>query len=406
VHYVEEAFLWYVTTRDLVEEALRKPDVFSSQFGAPQLPLPPSVAERVAEVQARGWPVVPTMLTQDPPAHDYYRRLVSRAFTPRHIENYHSWISELIEGLITEALGHERFELVSGLAAPFSLAVIAHILNVPEQRLPDFRRWSDEISLSIGTAVSEEGAIRGAETILEFQHYFAEELEQRRRQPQDDLLSRLVHAHALTEEGTPDDKPLSTEESLSIIMQLLVAGNETSAKMISSAIQLLGEYPSWWRWLQESPLDRAPAVVEETLRHLSPAQGMLRVTTQPTTLGGVELPTGALVLLSYASANRDEAVFESPDTFDPNRTNARSHLAFGLGTHFCIGAPLVRLEGKIVLARLAERVNNIEILDDELLYTPSFVIRGLQQLNVRLTAAAPGPRTNNEHDDSAGSGVL
>jgi cytochrome P450 len=189
-------------------------------------------------------------------------------------------------------------------------------------------------------------------------------------------------------------------------MQLLVAGNETSAKMISSAIQLLGEYPSWWRWLQESPLDRAPAVVEETLRHLSPAQGMLRVTTQPTTLGGVELPTGALVLLSYASANRDEAVFVSPDTFDPNRTNARSHLAFGLGTHFCIGAPLVRLEGKIVLARLAERVNNIEILDDELLYTPSFVIRGLQQLNVRLTAAAPGPRTNNEHDDSAGSGVL
>lgn len=384
VHHVESMNLWLVTTHDLVREALARPDLYSSRFGTPVTPPPPSVAGRVAEIRAQGWPDMPTLLTEDPPVHQHQRRLVSRAFTARHVAGLEPWLDAQVNALISKALSAPKFDFVAEFAAPFPLAVIAHMLDVAPARLPDFRRWSDEITTTIGTTRSDEDFVRGAELVVQFQRYFDAELERRRHDPQADLLSRLANAHTLVDGGTEIIEPLSTAACLNIIQQLLVAGNETSTKMLTGAVALLGEHPRWWRWLKEAPEQRAPAVVEETLRHLSPVQGMFRVTTRKTTLGGVELPAGAMVLLSFASANRDESAFGDPDTFDPLRSDGRTHLAFGHGIHSCIGASLARLEGRVALTNIAKRVSAIEIMEPHPQYAPSFLLRGLQRLTVSM----------------------
>ena len=173
---------------------------------------------------------------------------------------------------------------------------------------------------------------------------------------------------------------------LSILQQLLVAGNETTTKMLTEMVRLLAEHPDQWRRVQDDP-SRVDKVVEETLRLSTPTQGMFRIATRDVTLGGVDIPAGGRIVVVYSSANRDEALFADPDEFDPDRANLKEHLAFGKGVHFCLGAALSRLEGRVALQELARRLDTITLSEtNEFAYFPSFMLRGLTRLDVDFTA--------------------
>jgi cytochrome P450 len=274
------------------------------------------------------------------------------------------------------------------LATPVPVQVIAHVLNLPEERGADIKRWSDDATSSIGADVTDERRLEAQRGMLELQHFMHDEFEQRRRDPRDDILTSLVQAELPLDDGDGDTRPLNEPELLGILQQLIGAGNETTTKLINEMVRLLGENHDEW-WKTKADPTRIPAVVEESLRLASPSQAIYRVTTTDTELDGVPVPGGARLVLVYGAANRDPTVFPDPDRFDPDRPNVRDHLAFGMGIHFCIGAPLSRLETAITLERLAARWRDFSLSDRNTFeYEPSFMLRGLKDLYVEFTPEA------------------
>jgi cytochrome P450 len=389
VHEVGGLGFWLVTRHDLVLEVVRDPETYSNQFGQTSMPLPDDVRQRMLEVIAEGYPRVPTMLTADPPAHTRYRRLVTKAFTPKVIASLEPTIRSIATRLIDSWIDDGAIEFVEQFAVPLPVEVIAKALNVPDERLADFKKWSDDSIAGIGTNLDVEGRLAAERGVNDFQHYFAAQLEERRQAPQDDLLTDLLNARVSGDDPEiADDRALDLPEMLSILQQLLVAGNETTTKMLTEMVRLLAEHPEEWRRVQEDPA-RVEKVVEETLRLSTPTQGMFRIATRDVTLGGVDIPAGGRIVVVYSSANRDEALFGDPDRFDPDRVNLKEHLAFGKGVHFCLGAALSRLEGRVALEELSRRLDTITLpAANRFEYFPSFMLRGLTALEVEFT-----PRT-------------
>lgn len=385
---VEGLGIHMVTRHDLVMQVLRDPQTYSSVFGGTGMPVASEVRKRFEEVFAEGYPRVSTMLTADQPEHTRYRRLVSRAFHPKVIAEMEPVIRSITVRLIDSWIERGRIEFVKDFAVPLPVEVIARALNVPDSRLADFKRWSDDSIAGIGTNISVDERIRAERGVNEFQHYFAEQLEDRRLDPRDDILTNLLNARIGDDDADVDDKrPLDVPEMLSIIQQLLVAGNETTTKMLTEMIRLLVENPSEWEKLRKDPT-RVEKIVEETLRLSTPTQGMWRIVTSDTELGGVALRKGDRIVIVFSSANRDEALYSEPDSFEPDRENLRDHLAFGKGIHFCLGANLSRLEGKVALEELSRRLDTISLPDSNTFeYYPSFMLRGLTKLDLEFTAA-------------------
>jgi cytochrome P450 len=285
--------------------------------------------------------------------------------------------------LIDSWIDAGSIEFVEQFAVPLPVEVIAHALNVPESRMADFKRWSDDSIAGIGTNISLDARIEAEKGVNEYQHYFAAEFEKRKTEPQDDLLTALLQARIDDDDPDVTDKrPLDMPEMLSIVQQLLVAGNETTTKLLTETMRLLANNPDQWAQLKADP-GRAPAVIEEALRLSTPTQGMFRIATVEHELDGVHIPQGARIVIVFASANRDEALFSDPDAFDPDREGLREHLAFGKGIHFCLGAALSRLEGKVALEELARRLDSFTLSKDNAFeYFPSFLLRGLTRLDV------------------------
>lgn len=387
VLFLKNLGMFFVTRHDLVQEVAKDHKTFSNMFGGTSMPLPPGDAEKLREVFDEGYPRVSTMLTADQPEHTRYRRLVSKAFSARAIADLEPEIRRITNMLIDEWIHAGRVEFVSEFAVGLPVRVIARALNVPDDRLADFKRWSDDSIAGIGTNISIDERVAAERGVNEFQHYFAAELDKRRTEPQDDLLTKLLDARVDDEDAAEvtDRRPLDVPEMLSIIQQLLVAGNETTTKMLTEMMKLLAEHPEEWTKLKADPA-RVPAVVEETLRLSTPTQGMFRIATRDTELGGVPVPAGSRLVIVYSSANRDEAVFGAdPDGFDPDRPALGEHLAFGKGIHFCVGASLSRLEGRIALTELVRRIGSFTLADtNEFEVFPSFLLRGLKRLELDI----------------------
>lgn len=382
VQFVADRGMWFVTSRELVSAALTNHEVFSSAFGLPQMPPPESVAAEVEALKAQGWDMIPTLLTADPPDHHYYRRMVARAFTPRFVAQREPGIRAIVDELLDTLPTDKPVEIVEQFAAPLPLRIIAAALNVPDDRIDDFRRWSDQFALTIGAEIDDAGALEQARSLLEYQRYFAAELEDRRTNPQDDLITGLVQAS-----NANDDEPLTTGAALSIIQQILIAGNETSRKLMTGTLHQLGLNPKWWRWLQEDPAAHSELLVEEALRFLTPVQSMFRITKAEAQLGEYTIPAGSLVVLVFGSANRDEAQFDDGEEFNPQRPNAKTHLAFSQGIHACLGASLARLQARIALEAIARRFGSVELApDNDYEYEPSFMLRGLKRLDLTFRA--------------------
>jgi cytochrome P450 len=388
VHHIESLGMYFVTRHDMINEVIRDVQTYSSLFGNTSMPLPPEAREKMMAVLAEGYPRVPTMLTADPPTHTRYRRLVSKAFTPRSIVELEPTIRAITTRLIDSWIDSGRIEFVTQFGVPLPVEVIAKALNVPDDRLVDFKRWSDDSIAGIGTNIGIDARVEAERGVNEFQRYFADALEQRRVHPQEDLLTKLLNARIDDDDpDVTDMRALDMPEMLSIIQQLLVAGNETTTKMLTEMMRLLAENPDKWAAVKA---DRSliPGVVEETLRLSTPTQGMFRIATRDVELGGVHIPKGSRVVVVYSSANRDENIFINPDEFDPERANVTDHLAFGKGTHFCVGANLSRLEGRVALEEIAKRVDSFTLPDtNQFQYHPSFMLRGLTSLDLDVVAA-------------------
>jgi cytochrome P450 len=373
---------WFVSRHGDVAAALRRPEVLSSRVGEHLRPAPAAeLARRIAEIRADGWPEVPVLVVEDPPQHRRQRVLVQRAFSPGRVASMEQAIRE-VAGQLVDTLPRGRlFDFVNMLATPFPVLVIADALRIPRERLDDFKRWSDNRVRMIGAELTDDEKLDIARSEVERQRYFAAEFDVRRQAPHDDLMTDLVHARPEADDG----RPLSTEELLSIIGQVLAAGNESTTKVLTEIVHQLAVNPEAWQWVREDPAKRALAVADEGLRMACPFQISLRIALQPVTISGVDIPQGSVVALVLGSANRDVAVFAEPEAFTAGRQRAQEHLAFGHGIHRCVGANLARLELAVAVERLACRFERLEVAAPaQVEYEPSFVIRGIRQLPLTM----------------------
>ena len=331
----------------------------------------------------------PSFLSLDPPDHTRLRRLVSKAFTARTVARLEPRIRAITAELLSAPAGDDQFEVVSGLAYPLPVRIISEMLGVPLDDYQRFAGWSGRLVHSLQPAFGltrEEAAARAADTQAagdEFADYFRELIAARRARPAADLLSEMIAAE---DHG---DK-LTEDELIATCILLLVAGHETTVGLISNAILALLRHPGQLALLQANP-SLAAGAVEETLRYDAPVQITGRVAKGDMQAGNVSARDGALVMLLLAAAGRDPDVFPDPDTFDIRR-GAANHLAFAAGPHFCLGAPLARLEATIAIEAFASRVVAPGLDADALHYKPNFNLRAPDRLVVTFAEIKAAPR--------------
>jgi len=316
------------------------------------------------------------MLFQDPPDHTRLRALVSRAFTPRVVEVMRPHIQEIVDGLLDRVDGARTMDVIEDLAYPLPVTVICEMLGVPAADQDIFKTWSTDIARSLDAAIlpADSDAIpRGRDARLGLADYFRSLIATRRKDPKPDLLSALIAAE---EEGNK----LSEGELVSTCMLLLIAGHETTVNLIGNGLLALLQHPDQLRALRDDP-ELIQTGVEELLRFDGPVQRTGRMTTAEVEIGDKRIPRGSVVVSVIGAANRDPKQFADPDRLDVSRKDNR-HIAFGFGIHFCLGAPLARLEGQIALGTLLRRMPKLALVSDVPEWRESSTLRGLKSLPV------------------------
>lgn len=358
--------LWHVYGYADVQRVLSDWAVFSS-------------GSRRGQGRAEGEnPFAASLINTDPPRHRALRALVTQAFTPRTVAALAPRITAIVEGLLDAVPADRPLDAIGDLAYPLPMIVIAELLGIPATARDEFKRWSTAVITAVNTTSTGSPAAGELRAMLV---YFQDLLAARRRDPQDDLISHLLAVQI-------DGVYLTQSELLGFCVLLLIAGNETTTNLLGNALLCLDEQPGLWDRLRHDP-PLVPPLLEEVLRYRSPVQSMFRGTVQPATLSGQVIPAGQTVVAWIGSANRDAAQFPAADQFDIDREPNR-HIAFGHGIHYCLGAPLARLEAKIALEILLTRYGAIQRRRAEpLTAIPSMLVYGVQQL---LLDCTPLPR--------------
>jgi pimeloyl-[acyl-carrier protein] synthase len=317
------------------------------------------------------------LLGVDPPTHTRLRKLISRDFTPRRIRQLESRIREIASEILNRAEGAHEFDVVKDLANVLPVVVIAEMLGVPPEHHRTFKEWSDKLidaGNNLPGTPTPPDVVRTIDTLTD---YFEAEIDKRRKQPGPDLVSALVQAH---DEGDA----LSSADLLNFVLLLLIAGNETTTNLIGNGTLALLRHPDQLKLLQEQR-ELLPRAIEEMLRYDGPVQSTARFPKATAGVGGTDIPAGAFAFVVLAAANRDPAKFREPEKFDITR-DPNDHIAFGEGIHFCIGAPLARLEAAIAFGSILDRFDHLSLKDPEFKpkYKGSYILRGLESLPIAI----------------------
>ena len=323
-----------------------------------------------------------SMLDTDPPDHTRLRTLVSKAFTPRSVADLAPRIQQIVDDLLDATEGRDRFDLIDSFAYPLPVIVIAEMLGVLSGDIEVFKSWSNDIALSVEPTVSDEQQRRIDESGEKLYDYFEGIIEQRRREPRDDMITALIAAE---DEG---DR-LTHEELLATLLLLLVAGNETTRNLIGNGTLALMRNPGQLARLRSKP-DLLDSAINEMLRYDSPVQLDGRMAVEEIEIGGKRIKPGQRAICLLGAANRDPSVFTNPDVFDIGRQEA-SHIAFGRGIHYCLGAPLAVLEGRVAFSSLLKRFSSIKLLSEPE-YREQVVLRGVKELWIEVERS-PRPET-------------
>ncbi|HWS45624.1 MAG TPA: cytochrome P450 [Acidimicrobiia bacterium] len=321
--------------------------------------------------------------TFDPPKHTAHRALLLRLITPKRLKENEEFMWRLADRQLDEFLARGECEFIGDYANPFTLLVIADLLGVPEDDHAMFRRemQGDPNERALGR---KDGAV--AHKPLEFLYErFTAYIEDRRREPRNDVMTQLATA------TFPDGTLPEVHDVMLIAANLFAAGQETTARMLGTALRLIGERPELQQLLRDEP-DRIPAFVEECVRIESPIQGNFRLARRSTTVGGVDIPAGTTLMVLEGAANRDPRQFDAPAEFRLDRVNGRQHVGFGFGLHACVGAPLARAEGRVSIERILGRMAGIRISEADhgpagarrYHYTPIYMLRGLDELHLEF----------------------
>ncbi len=346
---------------------------------------PRASSERGVSLLSAGRPAqrARSFLSLDPPDHTRLRRLVSKAFTPRVVATLEPRITEITNELLAAAADAGQIELVSPLAYPLPVRIISELLGVPPGDHARFASWSAKLvhSLQPSFGTADPAVLAEADQAgLEFAEYFTELIAARRSTPGADLLTKLIKAE---DEG----EKLTVAELIATSVLLLVAGHETTVGLISNAMLALLRHRDQFVALR-ADLNLAAAAVEETLRYDAPVQLTGRVATGGMRFGDIAAPDGAVLLLLLAATGRDPAAFADPVAFDIRR-GAKEHLAFAAGPHFCLGAPLARLEATVALRIIAARAIGAELDEESVVYKPNFNLRGPERMVITFDHLAP-----------------
>jgi cytochrome P450 len=368
-----EANLTVFSSFNDCDEVLRHPAAASDRLKS-------TVAQRAIAAGEHPRPFgTPGFLFLDPPDHTRLRKLVSKAFAPKVVKGLEPDIVALVDALLDQIAEQGRFDAIADLAHPLPVAVICRLLGVPIEDEPNFSRASALLAQSLDPFITFTGGLpEGFEERMEaglwLRDYFRDLIERRRGDPGEDLMSALIEVEESGDQLTED-------EIIATCNLLLVAGHETTVNLIANAILGMLRHRSQWTALA-CDASRAPMVTEETLRYDPPVQLMGRIAADDMTVGDTTVVKGDTMMLLLAAAHRDPAANEQPAEFDPDRTNIR-HLAFGHGPHFCLGAPLARLEATIALSAITSRFPHAK-LDGEPVYKPNVTLRGLSTLAVSI----------------------
>lgn len=390
VHYDERLGMWLVSRYEDVVAVLRDPETFSDKLGYEAQYASGYFEEFKAILEREGGGFFPDAIKSDPPYHTRVRKLLEKAFTAHRVRSLEPGITRVIVELI-EAMAEraERGEAVDGVrefAIPLTIRVICEQLGIAHYNAEKISRWSEAVTAQIGRMQDREQMIENARQICELQHFLIAEIRDRQQHPKEDMISDLVHA--VTEDGSR----LTFEETVSLVRALIIAGNDTTATALGNLLFVLANQPELARRLAENAADDRflTRFVEELLRYLPPVHGLAKMTTRETELGGARLPKHAHVLVLYASANDDETHFRCPRRFDLERENLGTHVAFGVGIHRCVGAPLARLEIKLAARELVSRLADFKLLVEpgEIRFKPTVATHTMESLPITFRRRA------------------
>jgi cytochrome P450 len=359
-----------------VRSILSQPDLFSSKDTI--TPIVTLCPRALAEL-SKGYPLVPSFINSDSPEHARFREPIQKAFAPRRIHALEPFLRQRIPEMLDGFCNDGHADIISQFAYPLPLEVILIMLGIPRAEMAQVKHWCDNWVELILSPLSEERQVLCARSTVSLHHYLIDIVHQRQHAPQDDVITSLI------ETVLPGQKPLSDAELIATIMGLVVAGHETITRLIGNGLVHLLEEPRRWQRLCEHPED-IPLAIEEIIRYHGPVRGFMRTTTGPATVEGMSLPVGTKLFLLYSSANRDDEHFSCADQFQMER-KPNHHLGFGHGVHFCVGAPLARLEGRLMFEALTQRLPGLRLAAQRLVHNPDLVNYGYQRVEVLWPAA-------------------
>jgi len=376
VYWAEKSNLWVISKYDDVLEVSKDQTRFTSEHGV-----------------RPGNPIKLGLIDEGEPRHTAVRKLMNRGFTPRMVKHWEDVFRGLCDDVLKEVAPAGECDFVHDIAVPLPLLLIAEMIGIRKEDRERFHHWSDDMIGGEGNLDKPEIVARAGTAYVEYSHYISEIIEQRRREPREDLVSKLV---AAKDEGlleTFDENPelfnddaegveLANDELIKLMVVLLVAGNETTRNAISGAMQLLIENPDARQKLIARP-ELIPDAMEEAVRLVSPVHSFGRTVTQDTEVRGQRMEAGQTVLLCYPSANRDPDQFHDPDRFIVDRKP--HHLAFGIGPHFCLGANLARMEMRVAFTEILRRLPDMEYSAGGPQLKPSALVRSCTEMRVRYT---------------------